>query len=119
MRASSYKLLWLTICRVQIQILLYMLKLSLPGAFTIPSVKKLPSSRASKRRLLQPSSSEEDNSPQAILEDRLESLMDRLMLWQMSMPDVEETNEKDGVGKPIRDWTQIFCDEIIQPQYVI
>ena len=47
-----------------------------------------------------------------ILEDRLEGLMDKLVLWQLALPDAEIG--ADGT-KPVRDWTQIFCDDVVQP----
>jgi hypothetical protein len=50
--------------------------------------------------------------PRSILEDRLEGLMDRLVLWQMALPDAEAN--ADGT-KTVRDWTQAFCDDVVQP----
>ena len=62
---------------------------------------------------MQPSSDEEeDTTPRVILEDRLEGLMDRLVLSQMALPDAEVG--ADGT-KPVRDWTQTFCDDVVQP----
>jgi hypothetical protein len=55
---------------------------------------------------------EEDATPRGILEDRLEGLMDKLVLWQMALPDAEIG--ADGT-KPVRDWTQAFCDDVVQP----
>jgi len=60
------------------------------------------------------SDDDEDNTPQRILEDRLERLMDKLVLWQMALPDAEIG--ADGT-KPVRDWTQIFCDDVVQPVF--
>lgn len=51
-------------------------------------------------------------SPRGILEDHLEGLMDRLVLWQMALPDAEAN--ADGT-KTVRDWTQAFCDDVVQP----
>jgi hypothetical protein len=98
-----------------VQILLYMLKLDLPEPLSLPIPRPLPSSRVTKRPRLQPPTTDEDSTPRAILEDRLESLMDRLMLWQMTLPDPEENKDDDGLSKPIRDWTQVFCDDVVQP----
>jgi hypothetical protein len=64
----------------------------------------------------QSSEDEEDSTPRSILEDRLEGLMDRLVLWQMALPDVEAG--ADGT-KTVRDWTQVFCDDVVQPAWVI
>ncbi len=62
---------------------------------------------------MQPSSDDdEDNTPRRILEDRLEGLMDKLVLWQMALPESEIG--ADGT-KQVRDWTQIFCDDVVQP----
>jgi hypothetical protein len=38
--------------------------------------------------------------------------MDKLVLWQLALPDAEI--DADGT-KPVRDWTQIFCDDVVQP----
>ena len=50
-----------------------------------------------------------------MIEDRLEGLMDRLVLWQMALPDMEAG--ADGT-KAVRDWTQVFCDDVVQPACV-
>ena len=60
----------------------------------------------------QSSDEEEDATPREILEDRLEGFMDRLVLWQMALPDAEIG--ADGT-KPVRDWTQMFCEDVVQP----
>lgn len=63
---------------------------------------------------MQPSSDEEEvTTPQSILEERLEGLMDWLVLWQMALPDDAEA-AADGT-KLVRDWTQTFCDDVVQP----
>ncbi len=78
------------------------------------------SSHAQKRRRAQRQSLGDDDddsddkveaTPRSILEDRLEGLMDRLVLWQMALPDVEAG--ADGT-KAVRDWTQVFCDDVVQ-----
>ncbi|TFY74267.1 hypothetical protein EWM64_g9745, partial [Hericium alpestre] len=65
-------------------------------------------------------------TPEHILEDRLESLMDRLVLWQMALPatdaeqdafDTEGTQKQAAVGRELRDWTQEFCEDIVQPLF--
>ncbi|KAI9513546.1 hypothetical protein F5148DRAFT_12471 [Russula earlei] len=102
---------------VKIQILLHLLKLTLPGPCSAAPVRPLPvpSHARKKRRRVQPSSDEEvDPTPRSVLEDRLEGLMDRLVLWQMALPDVEAG--ADGT-KPVRDWMQMFCDDVVQPAF--
>ncbi|KAH9169527.1 hypothetical protein EDB89DRAFT_2072928 [Lactarius sanguifluus] len=112
---------------VQIQILLHLLKLSLPGKCPcIIPARPIPmrSSHAQKRRRAaqrQSSGGDDDGggdrveaTPRSILEDRLEGLMDRLVLWQMALPDAEAS--ADGT-KTVRDWTQAFCDDVVQPAF--
>ena len=114
--------------RVKIQILLHLLKLSLPGHCPPIPVRPVPVPlRVPKRRRVQQSSDEdEDTTPRSILEDRLEGLMDRLVLWQMAGPSfgrwlvlwqmAPPDAEADADGtKPVRDWTQTFCDDVVQP----
>jgi len=99
------------------QILLHLLKLSLPGLCPPVPVRPVPvqSHAQKRRRVMQPSSDEDEDppTPRSILEDRLEGLMDRLVLWQMALPDAEVG--ADGT-KPVRDWTQVFCDDVVQPE---
>ena len=112
---------------MQIQILLHLLKLSLPGkcpGVPVRPVPVQPSSHARKRQRAQRRRSQGDDdhddgidgnveaTPKSILEDRLEGLMDRLVLWQMALPDAEAS--ADGT-KAMRDWTQVFCDDVVQP----
>ncbi|KAH8978941.1 hypothetical protein EDB86DRAFT_3089761 [Lactarius hatsudake] len=112
---------------VQIQILLHLLKLSLSGKCPCIPARPVPmrSSHAQKRRRAaqrQSSSGDDDGgggdrveaTPRSILEDRLEGLMDRLVLWQMALPDAEAS--ADGT-KTVRDWTQAFCDDVVQPAF--
>ncbi|KAI0060527.1 hypothetical protein BV25DRAFT_939369 [Artomyces pyxidatus] len=107
----------LSVEQVQIQILLHLLKLSLPGPCPELPIRPLPAPpRSQKRRRVQHSSSDEDAStPKDILEERLEALMDRLVLWQIGLPNPEDDAAPSGVSQPLRDWTQIFCDDIVQP----
>lgn len=101
--------------RVKIQILLHLLKLSLSGHCPPVPVRPVPS-HARKRRRVQPSSDDdEDATPRSILEDRLEGLMDRLVLWQMALPDAETADADVDGTKALRDWTQTFCDDVVQP----
>lgn len=84
------------------QILLYMLKLSLPGA-TTPSETSSPSK---KRRKLDP--------PPVSLEDRLEAFMDKLSMWQL----INTLDEGLLHRKGDRDWMQIFCEDVVEPRYL-
>ncbi|KZV66063.1 hypothetical protein PENSPDRAFT_756001 [Peniophora sp. CONT] len=104
---------------VRIQILLHLLKLSLPGPCTSPPARPLPSSRNEQRRRRRQQTPESDTegTPEAIIEERLEGLMDRLMLWQTSLPVEDEGRTEDGAGHPLRDWTQSFCDDIVCPEF--
>ena len=99
----------MTINRFQIQILLYFLKLSLPGP--IP-----PSSDLSPKR---PERSRKDLQPAAPLpsdEDRLEAFMDKLSMWQL-MAKLESTSTSDSISnKDERDWMQIFLEEVVEPE---
>lgn len=139
-RSLDDKKRWLSVIEkreVQLQILLHLLKLSLPGKCPCDPVRPVPvrSSHARKRRRVQRQSSGDDDgggdndnvddnddddtkaeeaTPRSILEDRLEGLMDRLVLWQMALPDAEAS--ADGT-KAVRDWTQVFCDDVVQPAF--
>ncbi|KAJ7173477.1 hypothetical protein C8R46DRAFT_1082932 [Mycena filopes] len=84
---------------VQVQILLYMLKLSLPGPPPPPDA----SSPSKKRRKI-------GEPPAPSLEDRLEAFMDKLSMWQLvSTLDTGLLHRKDE-----RDWMQVFCEEIVE-----
>ncbi|VDC04331.1 unnamed protein product [Peniophora sp. CBMAI 1063] len=104
---------------VQIQILLHMLKLSLQGPCTSPPIRPLPLSRTEQRRRRnKPSSvSDTEGTPEEMIEERLEGLMDRLMLWQSSLPVEDEGKAEDSTGEPFRDWTQSFYDDIVCPEF--
>lgn len=49
------------------------------------------------------------------IEDRLEAFMDKLSMWQL-------VNKLDAavsdVNKDKRDWMQIFCEDVVESQYV-
>ncbi|KAI0299359.1 hypothetical protein B0F90DRAFT_1728105 [Multifurca ochricompacta] len=83
---------------------------------TLIPIKPVPvSSHVQKRRRVQRSSEgEEETTPHRIVEERLEGLMDKLVLWQMALPDPEAN--PDGT-KVVHDWTQIFCDDVVQPSF--
>ncbi|TFY80051.1 hypothetical protein EWM64_g3957 [Hericium alpestre] len=111
--------------RAQIQILIHLLRLTLPGPCPPPTNRPVPALPRKRRRLQHVSSSDtEEATPEHILEDRLESLMDRLVLWQMALPatdaeqdafDTEGTQQQAAIGKELRDWTQEFCEDVVQP----
>ncbi|KAJ7114114.1 hypothetical protein C8R44DRAFT_231200 [Mycena epipterygia] len=87
---------------VQVQILLYLLKLSLPGPTPAPEI----SSPAKKRRKL-------GEPPSPSLEDRLESFMDKLSMWQL----VSTLDEGLLHRKGERDWMQMFCEDVVEPRF--
>ena len=113
----SFQITWRTVCansksRVQIQILLYFLKLSLPG----PPPPPPPSSSKKRKRPQEPP------APSTTIEDELEAFMDKLSMWQL-------LGNLDVVGKPeakisspnltskeSRDWIQIFAEDIVERQ---
>ncbi|KAH7881133.1 uncharacterized protein C8R40DRAFT_19096 [Lentinula edodes] len=95
---------------VQIQILLHLLILSLPGPpppppeFTeMSSVKRRKRPRKKATPVITPA-------------DRLEAFMDKLSMWQL-MGDLD-SNERERVAvdpKDELDWTQRFCQSIVEP----
>ena len=95
-----------------IQIVLLMLKLSLPG----PKPESIPSS-PTKRRKKRHSTNEEEEETE---EDRLESYMDKLAVWQLtaSMEDLVTNpgaSSSKGNTKEERHWSQIFCEDVVEP----
>ncbi|KAJ6594240.1 hypothetical protein B0H19DRAFT_54933 [Mycena capillaripes] len=87
---------------VQVQMLLYMLKLSLPG----PSPPSHISSPTKKRRKL-------GDPPPPSLEDRLEAFMDKLSMWQLVNTLDEGLLHRHGD----RDWMQVFSEDIVEPRF--
>ncbi|KAF7354841.1 hypothetical protein MSAN_01398500 [Mycena sanguinolenta] len=88
---------------VQVQILLYLLKLSLPG---LPDVPLDVSSPSKKRRKIG-----EPRAPS--LEDRLEAFMDKLSMWQL----VNTLDQGMLHRKEDRDWMQVFCEDVVEPRF--
>ncbi|KAJ7066807.1 hypothetical protein B0H15DRAFT_759582, partial [Mycena belliarum] len=88
---------------VQVQILLYMLKMSLPGPPPQPEI----SSPSKKRRKL-------DDPPPPSLDDRLEAFMDKLSMWQLVSTLDEGLLHRN---KSDRDWMQTFFEEIVEPRF--
>ena len=88
-----------------IQILLNLLKLSLPGIK--PATPKSPEKPRKKRKKV-------DNEPPPETDaERLESYMDKLSMWQLtsSLDDfvagIDKAKEKN--------WTQKFCEDVVEP----
>jgi hypothetical protein len=61
-----------------------------------------------------------DRSPTLSLEDKLESLMDKLAMWQLlrSIDDHGIGTSGSGKSKDDRDWMQIFCEDVVQETFV-
>src|SRR5271168_2209839 len=97
--------------RVQIQILLHFLKLSLPGP--PPSPPKSPKKRKRSR---------EPPTPSTTIEDELEAFMDKLSMWQLignldviGMPGTK-ISSPNLTSKENRDWIQIFAEDVVERQ---
>ncbi|KAG6380196.1 hypothetical protein JVT61DRAFT_8287 [Boletus reticuloceps] len=96
---------------VQIQILLYLLKLSLPGPCSplprvkIPANDVVPSTKKKRQKerakYIVPSTHE-----------RLESFMDKLSMWQLVINMTDLNKDKDK-----RDWMQAFCENVVERQF--
>ena len=116
-----------------IQIILYLLLLSVPG----PPPQSSPK-RAELHSTAAPSPSPRKKKPTETvlhtlpLSDRLEAYMDRLSMWQL-MGSIDDTAGGEnsmhqlhlgttGTGRSKaqdeRDWMQIFCEDVVQPLYV-
>ena len=54
------------------------------------------------------------------LEDKLESLMDKLAMWQLlrSIDDHGISASSNGKSKDDRDWMQIFCEDVVHETFV-
>ena len=54
------------------------------------------------------------------LEDKLESLMDKLAMWQLlrSIDDHGINSSSNGKPKDDRDWMQIFCEDVVRETFV-
>lgn len=103
--------------RVQIQILLYMFKISLPGykiqPSSLDSYETTKASRSGKRKR---SSKSVDIEQILSIEDQLEAFMDKLAMWQL-IGGIDESNGGSASTKgDERDWTQIFVEDVVEPQ---
>lgn len=92
-----------------IQILLNLLKLSLPGPQPPSTEQKSPEKRRKRRK-------KTDDIPLETDAERLESYMDKLSMWQLtaSLDDFSAGAAK-GTQKIDRDWAQAFCEDIVEP----
>ncbi len=91
--------------RVLVQILLYMLKLSLPAQ---PQLETSPRKRKRKGR------TDTDEPANSLTpEDILESFMDKLSAWQHVQNLEPVASTKDDL-----DWMQTFCQHVLEPQFV-
>ena len=127
-----------------IQIILYLLALSLPGPFPLPPVDNetigtdpspLSPSKHSPRSHTSPKKSKKskrEESPTRLRakhkEDTLvmlESYMDKLAVWQLTegvegwlggigSGRVSSSLKGKGKAKDDRDWTQVFCEDVVE-----
>ena len=131
--------------RVQIQMLLYFLLVSLPRdraaasgedagtaiADSRPLPPSLSPSKSKKRKHKDRGRSRAQDPPPQPLEERLESYMDKLAMWQLmravdSSLGRNETPSKSAIGngktkakqKDDRDWMQAFCEDVVEPLFV-
>ncbi|KAG2337259.1 hypothetical protein BDR05DRAFT_1005205 [Suillus weaverae] len=109
---------------VQIQILLYFLKLSLPGPCTpLPPVEVPPSDSINFISPAKPSHSRKKKKKEKLNSiipssvERLESFMDKLSMWQLvSLMNISRT-EITIRHKNERDWMQKFCEDVVEPLF--
>jgi hypothetical protein len=102
------------VCRTQIQILLHMLLISTPNSppklppSSASSSPRKPSSNGSPRKRRRFEVEEEEPDP--TLDDHLETLMDKLCVWQLvnSLDVIDPDNHEN-------DWVQEFCVNVVEP----
>ncbi|KAG2118131.1 uncharacterized protein F5147DRAFT_768267 [Suillus discolor] len=109
--------------REEIQILLYFLKLSLPGPCTpLPPVEVPPTDNISFISPIKPSRSrkKKKEKPNLIIPssiERLESFMDKLSMWQLVSLMNTSCTEIATRNKNERDWMQKFCEDVVEPLF--
>jgi hypothetical protein len=99
--------------RVQIQILLHLFRLCHPTSYPVP--------QSTEGRSASPKKRKQRNQPSVLsLEDKLESLMDKLAMWQLlrSIDDHGINTSGNSGPKDDRDWMQIFCEDVVQETFV-
>ncbi|KAG1904243.1 uncharacterized protein F5891DRAFT_1013549 [Suillus fuscotomentosus] len=126
MLEEKWRLGWLECMEqreVQIQILLYFLKLSLPGPCTpLPPVEVPPTDNISFISPVKPSRlrKKKKEKPNLIIPssiERLESFMDKLSMWQLvSLMNTSRT-EIATRNKNECDWMQKFCEDVVEPLF--
>ncbi|KAI6039357.1 hypothetical protein EDC04DRAFT_1757664 [Pisolithus marmoratus] len=105
---------------VQIQILLYLLKLSLPGPCRPLLPVTIPPSGIGNDTNLGRSARRRKEKPITVIPspaERLESFMDKLSTWQL-ISRMDDTHAGvHAVSPKERDWMQTFCEDIVEPQF--
>jgi hypothetical protein len=98
---------------VQIQILLHLFRLCHPTPYPVPRSANGTSASPKKRK-------QRKQPPTLSLEDKLESLMDKLAMWQLlsSIDDHGINTSNSGKSKDDRDWMQIFCEDVVRETFV-
>ncbi|KAH9847756.1 DNA replication regulator SLD3-domain-containing protein [Lenzites betulinus] len=128
---------------VQIQILLHFLLLTLPGhgasssaealpdpTFSLPLPPPLSPSKSKKRKHRERGTAQTPQAPPQPLEERLESYMDKLAMWQLmrsvdstfGLGDARTQSAKSAAtgpdgSKDERDWMQAFCEDLVEPLF--
>ncbi|KIN96307.1 hypothetical protein M404DRAFT_1006817, partial [Pisolithus tinctorius Marx 270] len=103
---------------VQIQILLYLLKLSLPGPCRpLPPVTIPPSGTGNDTKLAKNAKRKKEKSATVTPSptERLESFMDKLSTWQLISK--MDSQGMHGASPEERDWMQTFCEDVVEPQF--
>lgn len=96
-----------------IQILLNLLKLTIPGPK--PDVSRKSTKKQKKKQSKQELPPETD-------EERIESYMDKIAMWQLtssldSLPSSQALGSSKGKAKADRHWTQVFCEDVVEPLF--
>ncbi|EGO02206.1 hypothetical protein SERLA73DRAFT_166687 [Serpula lacrymans var. lacrymans S7.3] len=105
---------------VQLQILLYLLKLSLPGpSIPLPPVTIHPAPTTSPKKSKHTRVKAKVITP--TVEERLESFMDKLSMWQLvdsvSLNEQAQSTRIQQNPTDAYDWMQLFCQDIVEVQF--